>query len=88
MSLCHTLVILKIFPTFSLWNDDLGSAISDITIVKRLPPAEGSEDGSRFQQLSMSFFFWLHLRHVEVPGPGVEPVPQYGQHWILKPLSH
>lgn len=21
------------------------------------------------------FFFWLHLWHVEVPGPGIEPVP-------------
>ena len=22
------------------------------------------------------FFFPLHLRHAEVPGPGIEPVPQ------------
>ena len=22
------------------------------------------------------FFFWLHLWHVEVPEPGIEPVPQ------------
>ena len=22
------------------------------------------------------FFFWLHPQHVEVPGPGIKPVPQ------------
>ena len=38
----------------------------------------------------MSFFFsfWPHLRHMEVPGPGIElglwlwPTPQPWQHWI------
>ena len=24
----------------------------------------------------LPFFFWLHLRHVEVPAPGIEPMPQ------------
>ena len=22
------------------------------------------------------FYFWLHLRHVDVPGPGIKPIPQ------------
>ena len=41
------------------------------------------------------FFFWPHPRHVEVPGPGIEPalqlqpVPQLqGQHWILVPKGN
>ena len=34
------------------------------------------------------FFFWSHPRHAEVPGPGIEPMPQQGQHQILNPLSH
>ena len=24
------------------------------------------------------FFFWLHLQYVEVPGPGIKPVPPQG----------
>ena len=24
----------------------------------------------------LPFFFWLYLRHVEVPRPGIEPIPQ------------
>ena len=35
-----------------------------------------------------SFFFWLHLWHVEVPGPRMEPKPQLWQRQILNPLSH
>ena len=30
------------------------------------------------------FFFLLHPRHVEIPGPGIEPEPQQWQHWIPK----
>ena len=29
------------------------------------------------------FFFWLCLQHVEVPGPGIEPVPVQWQYQIL-----
>ena len=38
-------------------------------------------------------FFWSHLWQVEVPGPGIKPVPQQWpkslewQCWILNPLS-
>ena len=28
-------------------------------------------------------FFWPHLWHAEVPGPGMEPEPQQRQHQIL-----
>ena len=35
-----------------------------------------------------SFIFLPHLRHVGLPGPWIEPVPQQWQHWILNPLSH
>ena len=47
--------------------------------------------------LSFSFFFFFlepHLRHMEVPGPGIEPMPQQqlkSQKWecpILNLLSH
>ena len=37
-------------------------------------------------------FFWLPPRHMEVPGPGIEPKPQVGsplqlwQCWVLNPL--
>ena len=27
-------------------------------------------------RLFVDFFFWLHLWHVEFPGPGIEPAPQ------------
>ena len=41
---------------------------------------------------SLSFFlflfFGLCLQHVAVPGPGIKPMPQQWQHWILNPLSH
>ena len=42
----------------------------------------------------LSFFFWLHLQHVDVPGPGIEPVPQQWpkslqwQCWIPHPVCH
>ena len=32
--------------------------------------------------------FWLPPRHVEVPGTGIEPMPQQWQHQILNPLHH
>ena len=44
--------------------------------------------------LSLSLFFWLHLWHVEVPGPGIEPTPQQQpklqqwQCWIPNLLSY
>ena len=31
---------------------------------------------SSWKYLSLSLFFWLHLWHVEVPRPGIEPAPQ------------
>ena len=31
-------------------------------------------------------FFWPRPQHMEVPGPGIEPVPQQWQCWILSPL--
>ena len=40
------------------------------------------------------YYFWLHLWHVEVSGPGTDPVPQQplelmqGQCWVLNPLCH
>ena len=34
------------------------------------------------------FFFWQCPQHVKVPRPGIKPVPQHWQHWILNPLSH
>ena len=42
----------------------------------------------------LSFFLWPSPRHVWVPGPGIEPMPQQWpkplqwQHRILNPLSH
>lgn len=35
------------------------------------------------------FFWWGGARHVEVPQPGVKPVPKLRQEprWILNPLS-
>ena len=46
LSLCHILVILTIFQTFSLllyllWS----SVVFDVTIAKRLQLAKGSDDG-------------------------------------------
>ena len=41
-----------------------------------------------------SLFFWPHIWHVEVPGPGIKaklhlrPVPQLQQYWILSFLHH
>ena len=32
--------------------------------------------------------FWLCLWHMEVSGPGMEPVPQLQQLWVLIPLHH
>ena len=32
---------------------------------------EPSADSNKF----LFFSFWLHLQHVEVPGPGIEPMP-------------
>ena len=46
--LCHVLVILPTFQPFSLYCNvygDLWSVIFDVTIAKRLPLAEGSDDG-------------------------------------------
>ena len=42
-------------------------------------------------KFSFSFFFWPHLRHMEVSRPGTEYEQlqhrlQLGQHWILNPL--
>ena len=40
------------------------------------------------------FFFWLCFQPVEIPGPGIEPVPWQlpeplqWQHWILNQLRH
>ena len=40
------------------------------------------------------FSFWLRPRHVEIPGPGIEPVSQQqpellqGQCQVLNPLHH
>ena len=34
------------------------------------------------------FWFWPCLWHAEVPGPGVEPVPQQWPWQVLYPLSH
>lgn len=34
------------------------------------------------------FFFWPHLRHAEIPRPGMEPVPQSWPWWILNVLGH
>ena len=40
------------------------------------------------------FYFSLQLQHVEVPRPGIEPVPwlqpvpELQQHWILNGLCH
>ena len=40
----------------------------------------------------LSYFFWPHLWHTEVPGPGIKRMPQWwpwplqGQHWILNLL--
>ena len=47
-------------------------------------------------KLSLFVFFplWLHLQHVEVPGPGIEPelhlrtMLQLQQCWILNQLYH
>ena len=33
-------------------------------------------------------FFWPCSEHMEVPKPGIKPIPQQWQHWILNPLSH
>lgn len=33
--------------------------------------------------LFFSFFFWLYLRHMEVPGLGILSKPQLWQDWIL-----
>ena len=43
---------------------------------------------------SFLFFFWPHLRHVEVPSPGIKPLPKQRpkmlrrQCWILILLYH
>ena len=43
-------------------------------------------------KMPTTFFFWLHLWHMEIPRPGIksEPqlwsMPQLQQHWILNPL--
>ena len=40
------------------------------------------------------YLLWLHLQHVEVPGPGIkskpqlQPVPLLQQRWIFTPLDH
>ena len=40
------------------------------------------------QETNLCHFIWLCPRHVEVPGPGIEPVPQKWPCQILNLLSH
>ena len=37
--------------------------------------------------LFYSLFLWLHPRHTEVPGPGIECQPQLQQYHILSPTA-
>ena len=36
----------------------------------------------------ITFYFWLHLWHMEVPGPGIKSGLQLQQCWFLNPLCH
>ena len=36
----------------------------------------------------LNHFFWSPSQHVGIAGPGIEPMPQQWQRWILNPLSH
>ena len=42
-----------------------------------------------YSEVNMYMFFWPYLQHMEVPGPGIEPMPQKQpkpprwQHWLL-----
>ena len=58
-----------------------------------MPPPEGDhgQDSSSCACNSPAkgarVVFWLHQQHMQVPGPGIKPEPQQGQHWILNLLS-
>ena len=47
-----------------------------------------------YLKFMLKLFFWSCLQHIEIPGPGIKPVPQYQpkllqwQHWILNTLCH
>ena len=38
---------------------------------------------SSLRNINNYYFLWLHLQHMEVPGPGVESKPKLQQHWML-----
>ena len=40
------------------------------------------------KEMCIPDFFFLHAWYVEVPRPGMEPVPQLRQCWIPNPLCH
>ena len=50
--------------------------------------------GWKLDILFLFIYFWLYLWHAEVPGPGIEPMPQQQPKlqqwppWILNPLSY
>ena len=45
-------------------------------------------------RLQTNIFFWLHLQHMKIPRPGIEPLPQQWpkalqwQCWVLNPVCH
>ena len=58
--------------------------------LKKMDLTESKIDFKRIIGL-YELFFWWHLQHIEVPGPGiksewqVQPVSQLQQWWILNP---
>ena len=34
------------------------------------------------------FIFWPYLQRIQVPGPGIKPMPPQRQCWVLNPLCH